>query len=143
MITLHCLEDNTLATHITILIGINDIAIIKNTGLNPEDAFLNFQNNYETLIKDIRTKSDCPITLMEPFIFPWPQEFITWYPDVEKISSIVQNIANKYHLQFVPTWKELLSLGVSVTTDGVHLSPNGHLMLANLWLNVVDFSLAL
>ena len=129
--------------HITILIGINDIGIIKNTGLDSELAFQNFQANYELLIKNIRSEFDCPITLIEPFIFSYPQEFLTWYPEVQKMSSIIQKIAQNYHLQFLPTWNALLSIGNSATTDGIHLTEIGNRFLADLWKNAVDFSLTL
>ena len=129
--------------HITILIGINDVGVIKNTGLNSDIAFQNFQDQYELLIKNIRSKFDCPIMLMEPFIFPYPQEFLTWYPEVQKISSIIQKIAETYQLQFLPTWNALLSIGNNATTDGIHLTEIGHRFLADLWKNAVDFSLTL
>ena len=129
--------------HITILIGINDVGIIKNTGRDLESSLADFQINYELLIDEIRCTYDGPITLMEPFIFPYPQEFLTWYPEVQKMSSIIQTIADKYRLQFLPTWEPLLSLGKTATTDGIHLSEKGHHFLSRLWINAVDFSLTL
>ena len=66
---------------ITILIGINDIALIKNTGLNPSSALENFQMNYEMLIEIIRQKTHCPIILIEPFILS-PLFFILYIAEI-------------------------------------------------------------
>lgn len=120
-------------TCITILIGINDIAVMKNTGLDPNLALKTFQINYEMLIENVRQRFDCPVILMEPFIFPRPAEYLTWKADVQKMSEIICRIAQKYNLHFLPVWNELND--VSLTTDGVHLTPQGHKILAQLWLN--------
>ena len=129
-------------TCMTILIGINDIGVMKNMGLDPDFALEEFQMNYEMLIENIRKLYDCPIILMEPFIFPCPQEFLTWEPEVKRMSSIIQSIAKRYHLLFLPLWNKLSRLteefGYScITTDGVHLTQEGHQYIANLWLNFV------
>ena len=134
--------DSLNPTCMTILIGINDIGVMKNTGLDPDFALEEFQMNYEMLIENIRKLYDCPIILMEPFIFPCPQEFLTWEPEVKRVSSIIQNVAKRYHLSFLPLWNKLSrlteELGYScITTDGVHLTQEGHQYIANLWLNFV------
>ena len=118
---------------ITILIGINDIAVMKNTGLYPDLALKTFQMNYEMLIENIHQQFDCPIILIEPFIFPRPAEYLTWATDVQKMNEIICSIAQKYDLHFLPVWNELND--VTLTTDGIHLTPKGHAILADLWLN--------
>ena len=52
---------------ITILIGINDIGMIKNTGLDPVFALKEFKMNYQLLISQIREQYQVPIVLMEPY----------------------------------------------------------------------------
>lgn len=119
---------------ITILIGINDIALIKNTGLNPSSALENFQTNYEMLIESIRHKTDCPIILIEPFIFSRPAEYLSWKAEVQRMSEIIQGIAEKYQLHFLSVRSELSD--IVFTTDGIHLTSDGHFVLANLWMNL-------
>ena len=121
---------------ITILIGINDVALIKNTGLNPSSALENFQMNYEMLIESIRQKTNCPIILIEPFIFSRPAEYLTWKAEVQKMSEIIQRIAQKYQLHFLSVRSELND--ISFTTDGIHLTSKGHLVLADLWMNLTQ-----
>ncbi len=127
-------------TCITILIGINDIAVMKNTGLDADLVLQQFQADYETLIKNIRASFDGPILLMEPFIFPKPAEFLTWIPEVEKMSRLTQEICKRYNLHFLPVWQQLNHAATlfsldHITTDGVHLTPEGHNYLASIWLH--------
>ena len=130
---------------ITILIGINDLAVIKNTGITPSIAFAEFREQYQSLIDDIRILTDCPILLMEPFIFPHPAEYASWEPELSKMNAIIQELAEKNHLSFLPLWKNLITaakqLGISaVTTDGIHLTNTGHLIIAKHWLGMMGIS---
>ena len=125
---------------INILIGINDIAVMKNTGLDSETALADFEKTYDEVLTQIRETCDCPITLMEPFIFPRPAELSTWMDDVRKMSAIVKGLAEKHNLTFLPLWDKLLDaaeeLGYSrITVDGVHLTKQGQKILAETWLN--------
>ena len=127
-------------SHISILIGINDIGVIKNTGRPLDLAFTEFKSSYETLICNIRSRFDCPITLIEPFIFPYPQEFLNWYPEVQRMSQTIQQLAQEHNLQFLPTWNALLEYCKiegfhNYTTDGIHLTEKGHRLLSHLWLS--------
>ncbi len=123
---------------ITILIGINDLAVIKNTGITPSVGLADFRNQYQELIDEIRLMSDCPILLMEPFLFPYPAEYATWFDDLHTMNLIIKELAEKNQLQFLPLWDKLLESSKirgydSITTDGIHLTPTGHELLASLW----------
>lgn len=125
---------------INILIGINDIAVMKNAGLDAEEAFSNFEKTYDELLSQIRETCDCPITLMEPFIFPHPAEFLNWMDDVRKMSDIVKNLAEKHNLTFLPLWDQLLKAAEEhgynrITIDGIHLTKHGQKIIAETWLN--------
>lgn len=124
---------------INILIGINDIAVMKNTGLDTDEALALFEKNYEELLLQIRETCDCPITLMEPFIFPRPAELITWMDDVRKMNDIIRKLAEKHNLTFLPLWDKLLNAAESegynkITIDGVHLTKQGQKIIAETWL---------
>lgn len=125
---------------ITILIGINDIAVIKSNGEVTTTALASFRQKYEVLIEQIQNDTDCPIMLMEPFIFPWPAAFQTWEDDVREMSLVISQIAEKYHLGFVPLWDRLLEAARvegydAITIDGVHLTAEGHRILADAWMD--------
>lgn len=125
---------------ISILIGINDIGLIKNTGLSEKDALDEFRENYAALLQDIRNTHNCPILLLEPFVFQKPAEFAAWEPLVLQINQIIHALANEYQLTFVPLWDELKETVKwegfdAVTTDGIHLTKIGHEILKETWLD--------
>jgi lysophospholipase L1-like esterase len=124
---------------ITILIGINDLAVIKNTGITPSVGLAQFREQYQALIEDIRLMTDCPILLMEPFIFPHPAEYASWEPELHQMNKLIRQLAFDNGLFFLPLWEDLLSTaqkeGVSeITTDGIHLTAEGHKILAGQWI---------
>ena len=128
---------------ITILIGINDLAVIKNTGITPSVGLAEFREQYQALIDDILMMTNCPILLMEPFIFPWPAEYTAWEEDLHTLSNLIQKHAVKNTLSFLPLWDELRTTAKSegyseITTDGIHLTPNGHKLIANKWLEATS-----
>lgn len=129
---------------ITILIGINDLAVIKNTGITPSVGLAEFRDQYQELIDEIRTATDCPILLMEPFIFPHPAEYTLWEPELHKMSELIRNFANRSNLMFLPLWDKLRSAAEvegysAITTDGIHLTSHGHEIIARQWLEKYDF----
>ena len=128
---------------ITILIGINDLAVMRNTGITASVGLADFREQYQTLIDDIRMMTDCPILLMEPFIFPYPAEYSTWEPELHAMSEIIQDIASKNQVTFLPLWENLLleakKYGYSeVTIDGIHLTKYGHQLIAEKWIEKVN-----
>ncbi|MEE1014758.1 MAG: GDSL-type esterase/lipase family protein [Lachnospiraceae bacterium] len=128
---------------ITILIGINDLAVMRNTGITASVGLADFREQYQTLIDDIRMMTDCPILLMEPFIFPYPAEYSTWEPELHAMSEIIQDIASKNQVTFLPLWENLLleakKYGYSeITIDGIHLTKYGHQLIAEKWIEKVN-----
>ena len=124
---------------ITILIGINDLAVIKNTGITPSVGLAQFREQYQALIEDIRLMTDCPILLMEPFIFPHPAEYARWETELHQMNKFIHQLAVDNGLFFLPLWEDLLSAakkdGFSeITTDGIHLTAEGHKILAGQWI---------
>ncbi|MGN0335775.1 MAG: SGNH/GDSL hydrolase family protein [Lachnospiraceae bacterium] len=123
---------------LTILIGVNDLSLIENGFTVSETALKKLRQDYEALIEDIRATTDCPILFMEPFIFPHPAEYALWMPDLRKISSIIQETVKAHDLAFLPLWDRLLQAADAdgydaVTTDGIHLTPVGHRIIADAW----------
>ena len=130
---------------ITILIGINDLAVIKNTRVTPSVALAEFRDQYQALIDDIRVMTDCPIHLMEPFIFPHPAEYALWEPELLKMNSMIQELASANRLGFLSLWDHLKSAALEqgypgITTDGIHLTVAGHQMISKKWLSSVNLS---
>lgn len=123
---------------ITLLVGINDLAVLQNTGINFNEGLKIFEENYRTLLEDIRLMTDCPLLLMEPYIFPYPAEFSSWEPGLRKICKIIEKLAASCHADFLPLWKSLNTAALeqeysNITTDGIHLTKKGHQILAKSW----------
>ena len=124
---------------ITILIGINDLGVIKNTGLTESVALAEFREQYQALLDEIRVITDCPILLMEPFIFPHPAEYASWEEPLYQMNQMIQELANSNRLAFLPLWESLKNASAesgyaAITTDGIHLTEQGHQLLADTWL---------
>ncbi len=127
---------------ITILIGINDLAVMKNTGMDFARGIEHFTENYRELLEEIRLITDCPIILMEPFIFPYPAEYALWEPELHEMCEAISQLAMQNHTRFLPLWDTLASAAKlhgygKITTDGIHLTKLGHEIVAEKLLETL------
>lgn len=120
---------------ITLLVGVNDIPVELYASHNriPDE----FSQYYEEILQ-ILTTGDAQLILVEPFLFEYPQEYQIWCPYVASESRIIHNLAKKYNAFFLPTNVVLHQAadekGISqITPDGIHLTPTGNKILADLW----------
>lgn len=129
---------------VTILIGINDIGLMMNTNRTSEQQkkmMHDFSIHYEALIREF-LPCGCRLILMEPFLFPWPMEYRTWFPLLHAMSEIISSCARSHQLPFVPLQEDLNQearrYGLEfITTDGIHLTPEGHRILAQKLLPLI------
>ena len=122
---------------VSILIGINDVGVSRNTGKSLEAQ--EFGASYDTLIQRLLQRDIRTIFLMGPFLFPYPAEFLNWMEEVRKAESIIESTARRYQLPFLPLHDKMnqaaRDYGLdAVTTDGIHLTEFGHELLAAWWL---------
>lgn len=120
---------------ITLLVGVNDIPVELYASHNriPDE----FSQYYEEILQ-ILTTGDAQLILVEPFLFEYPQEYQIWCPYVASESRIIHNLAEKYNAFFLATNEVLhqtaAEKGISqITPDGIHLTPTGNKILADLW----------
>lgn len=126
-----------------ILIGINDIGLMMNTNRTFEQQQIMMQaffSNYKLLLQTL-CESRC--ILMEPFIFPYPAEFRNWIPLVRQMSEGIASLAEQFHLPYIRLHDTLNEEGQtygfdSVTIDGIHLTPQGHEILAEKLLHTLE-----
>lgn len=124
---------------ITILIGINDIGLMMNTRRTPGQQYqmLNkFSDDYQLLVRRLQIPSR-RLLLLEPFIFPCPDMYKLWLPLLSSMSSHISDIARRNRSPFIPLHRQLNNAasvyGISsITTDGVHLTRQGHLIIEQL-----------
>ena len=122
---------------VSILIGINDIGVAKNTGKSLRAQ--EFASNYDTLIRRLLEASISSVFLLSPFVFSRPQEYLNWLPEVREVENTIENLARQYQLPFLPLQERMQEsekqYGTEMLTpDGIHLTPFGHELLAKWWL---------
>lgn len=123
---------------VTIQVGINNIGLIMNTDRTPSqqtEMMAAYVKEYTELLSKITAHTNAGIVLVEPFVFPHPKEFINWIPHVKTLSGHIRELADIFGCEFLPMHQllnqEARRLGYdTVTTDGIHLTPHGHRMLA-------------
>lgn len=122
---------------ITILIGINDIGLMMNTcrtSVQQNEMLELALHHYEELLH-ILTRCGARFVLLEPFIFPRPEEYKIWIPHVRSLSNGIRKLAEKYQIPYVLLHDALnekaATQGIhTITTDGIHLTDAGHEFLA-------------
>lgn len=130
---------------VTVLIGINDIGLMQNTcrsELQKQEMMHSFMHNYNTLINSILARTE-KLILMEPFIFPYPQEFSLWIPYVRAMSRCISQLSQKYNVPYILLHDRLNEAAVSqgfnrITTDGIHLTLQGHRILTDHLLPIIS-----
>ena len=134
-LTTDCLSLSPAA--VSILIGINDVGVAKNTGKSLRAQ--EFASNYDTLIRRLLEASLSSVFLLGSFIFSRPQEYLNWLPEVREVENTIENLARQYQLPFLPLQERMQKsekqYGTEMLTpDGIHLTPFGHKLLAKWWL---------
>ena len=83
------------------------------------------------------------ILAVGPFLFPQPQEYAGWMPVVAQAETIMAETAAEAGVPFLPVQESLNNAArrqgySAITTDGIHLTPAGHRLLAQLLLPHYD-----
>ena len=138
-------DSNFTSDIITILIGINDIGMMMNTGrtlIQQQNMLFSFRDHYTELIT-ILTQSTSRIILMEPFLFSWPSFYKTWLPLRLEMSKMIQQLSKQFQLSYLTLHEELNKearrYGYSeITIDGIHLTEQGQRFLADKLYNLIN-----
>lgn len=126
---------------VSVLVGVNDASVVMTTGLALERALAYYEEDLRALAQEI-TAPGSQLLLIEPFLFPRPAEYLTWQPCVECFAKIVRETAREAGCQWIAPAKHFARAAAAsplgqdaVTTDGIHLTPAGQKILAELVLN--------
>lgn len=130
---------------VSILIGINDTwhNVNEPSKFATEQSIAMFEENYRYLIKKLLEKGIKQVVLMEPFVLSEPLDRQTWRKDLDPKIQIIRQLAQEYHLVFVPLDGKLNALGITrgfikyTGEDGVHPTLAGHEIIAQSWLEFV------
>lgn len=134
-LTTDCLSLSPAA--VSILIGINDVGVAKNTGKSLRAQ--EFASNYDTLIRRLLEASISSVFLLGPFVFSRPQEYLNWLPEIREVENTIEALARQHQLPFLLLQDKMQEAekeygAEMLTPDGIHLTPFGHELLAKWWL---------
>ena len=107
-------------------------------GFTQQDLMNKFVTRYELLAKKLSCTNSRKRTLyfLEPFVFPWPRCYASWAPLLSQMSMHIKKISQDHGAVFLPLQNDLdqeaaRSGPASITSDGIHLTPQGHRILAD------------
>ena len=129
--------------------GINDVGDIMAHG-NAEavaaSVLADALDAFDTLLRGLIASGCCRIVVIEPFLFSVPEELVTWHPRLNALCQLLRTRAAQIQAEFPTARISCISVqerfdaavakdGVqTMTTDGVHLTEQGHRMLAEILL---------
>lgn len=147
---------------VSILGGVNEVGAIMDSGL-PESAVSSLLASSEqalyTLLRRLLQKNVRRILLLEPFLFPSPAYLANWMPMLDNVRLMIRNAASMAEpiggpaavpvpdftvpsrkICLVPLQPALDAYALehgfsSVTTDGIHLTDQGHRIICDCILN--------
>ena len=140
-LAMDCLEQKPDA--VSILVGVNDlIGTLNGAGGYDAREYGRILRHILTRIQDSGTRH---ILVMEPFLFPEPEEYRQLLPLCKEFAVETHRSAQENGALYLPLQKifarELQQRPAqTLTTDGVHLTSLGHRILADHWLTLMKSS---
>ena len=123
---------------LTVLIGVNDTW--RRYSQDDSTSTESYRTGYHTLLTRSRAANpQLELVLVEPFILPVRPEQVNWvHEDLEAKIAAVHELAEVFSAQLVPAHQYLTQQAAQVgatliAADGIHPTPLGHKMLADLW----------
>lgn len=131
---------------VSILIGINDTWTNFSNGVKiTREELIQFEADYRFLLKSLFQRTDARVVLMEPFVLPYPKDRMEWREDLDPRIHIIRKMAREYQTDLIPLDGILNAEGIKngfkhyTGEDGVHATIAGHGIIAQSWLNNVEF----
>lgn len=123
---------------VIIQVGINNIGLLMNTdrtSAQQTQMMADYVREYTELLRKITEQTNAGIVLVEPFVFPHPEEYINWVPHVKTLAGHIRELADIFGCTFLPLHdflnQEAVRVGYEkVTTDGIHLTQHSHQLVA-------------
>ena len=129
--------------------GINDVGDIMAQGDTEKIAdsvLADAQDAFDVLLRGLITSGCHRIVVTEPFLFSVPDELLTWRPRLNEFCQLLRTRTAQIRKEFPSASLSCISVqerfdaaaakdGVQhMTTDGVHLTEQGHRILAKILL---------
>lgn len=122
---------------VTVYIGMNDVW--HHYSRNIETTNDEFEHNFETLLKKIKTDFNVPIIIIEPFIIDITPELTKMREELWQKVDIIRRLARKYADEYIALDGSFASACIKheltyYSLDGVHPTDEGHKFIARRWL---------
>ncbi len=139
----HSLHEQCISLHpdyVSILVGINDIGLIVSAETSEQEKLYMLEDSiraYHEMLFDLSRESTAKVITLEPFIFPKDGLYEDWVSWQKKMSKNIRKLARNYGAYFIPLQeplnRKIQELGYdTITTDGIHLTPAGQNILAEI-----------
>ena len=127
-------------TRLSVNIGINDTW--RRYDDNDPTSADEFEANYRLVLDQVLAQGAVELVLCEPFLLPVAEEMTSWREDLDPKIEIVHRLASEYGATLVPfdqMFTDLAQTGAmaALAEDGIHPTPVGHQLMADLWLERV------
>jgi lysophospholipase L1-like esterase len=137
------LEQDVIAlrpTVVSILIGINDTWRRYDQGI--ESPIAQFKTCYGRILRRIHSELEARIVLLEPFLLPVPEDRRSWREDLNPRIDAVRELAMEHRAELLPLDGLFAAAACEASPefwlpDGVHPSPAGHALIADVWMRKV------
>ena len=117
---------------VTILVGVNEVIDTMRGFPNVDKVFY---SAYKDIIEQTRHATRADIILMEPFIMAYPKKLFNWMLVAKRFVNAVDRLAEEYDTGLVKLWDIFNQADASVmTVDGIHITAEGHRLIADAWL---------
>lgn len=126
---------------VSVLIGVNDTWRRYDSGdVTPLSSY---EDDYRTMLTQIREGSDAQLILVEPFLVPVTAEQWAWREDLDPRIHVVRRLSEEFDATLLAA-DGLLNQAARasggaghIAGDGVHPTPLGHAVLAEAWTALV------
>ncbi len=121
--------------YISLLVGVNDVPAV----MEGQRGFERFSDSYESILRDLTEYKDKTLIIL-PFIFSIPAEFIMWKKVLSGMTAEIRRLCRIYGYKNILDAESIFKTeeenrgSSALTTDGIHLTQEGHKVLAENWL---------
>jgi len=129
---------------VSILIGINDLW--HKLGGDSHGTPASYEAEYGALLERTRkTLPNARLVVCEPFVLETGVVDEAWFPEFEERRAIAERLAHQHGATWVPfhaTFASAVARGTDPAywaDDGVHPTPAGHQLMADVWCETVRF----
>ena len=129
---------------VSIAIGINDVSHNQLSGRKLVDSLKSFEDSYRTILERTRNETDAKIIMLEIFYIK-EEDRARNNLKIDQYNKIIHNLASEYSAVLVQVQsafreaKKIRPKQSRTVGDGVHPLPIGHTLIAQTFLDSMEF----